>query len=74
MELINKELKKQFSSIPLAPGRKSLHNYDITFRVIIYKILSYLQYKCEKASDINIKALFGYFKHDYTRKIWLIWR
>ena len=47
---------------------------NIPSEVIIYVILPYLQYKCNENSDLNIETLFGYFKLDYNRKIWLIWR
>ena len=47
---------------------------DIPSEVIIYVILPYLQYEYNKKSDINIKALFGYFKLDCNKIIWLIWR
>ena len=46
----------------------------IPSEVIIYKILPYLQYEYQKRDTINIKTLFGYFKCDYNREIWLIWR
>ncbi len=47
----------------------------IPHKVIIYVILPYLRYNIyTKKCKSNIKALFGYFKMDNTRKIWLIWR
>ena len=63
--------------IPLALGCKSLCDCGIPLEVIIYVILPYLQYKYyyyKKDNTINIKTLFGYFKSDYNRTIWLIWR
>ena len=47
---------------------------DIPSEVIIYVILPYLQYEYNTKGDISIKALFGYFKLDCNRIIWLIWR
>ncbi len=63
-----------YQIIPPTQGRKLLRDYDIPSEVIIYKILPYLQYEYQKRDDINIKTLFGYFKSDYNREIWLIWR
>ena len=47
---------------------------EIPYRIIIYEILPYLQYEFSKNNHLNIKTLLGYFKYDYTRKNWLIWR
>ena len=46
----------------------------IPYRVIIYDILTHLYYECRKEKDTNIKAFYGYFKLDKSRKIFAIWR
>ncbi len=64
----------EIADIPLALGRV-FEKADIPFRIIIHNILPYLQYRYNKNSNFDdIKTLFGYFKSDYSRKKWLIWR